>query len=92
MEVLRALKEYYRIAIFTASVKAYADTILDFLDPNNEIFEARLYREHCTSAKSVHVKDLRLFREPDSKHDENWKLDEMILSKRFQPFPLTPLL
>lgn len=81
MEVLKALKEYYRIAIFTASVKAYADTILDFLDPNKEIFEARFYREHCTYIKNVHVKDLRLFKEPNTKNDENWKLDEMIISK-----------
>lgn len=27
----------------------------------------------------MHVKDLRIFKEPDSKHEENWKMDEIIL-------------
>jgi TFIIF-interacting CTD phosphatase-like protein len=46
MDVLKELRKNFRIAIFTASVRAYADTILDFLDPEGEIFEARYYREH----------------------------------------------
>lgn len=68
MESLRALKKYYRICIFTASVRAYADTILDFLDPKTEIFEKRYYREHCfTTKERIHVKDLRIFTQPDIK-------------------------
>jgi len=79
MEVLRALKKYYRIAVYTASVKAYADTILDYLDPDKEIFEARYYRDHCLSILNVHVKDLRLFTQANSKNEDNWTFDEFIL-------------
>ena len=30
-----------------ASHKAYADVVLDLLDPKREIFELRLYRDSC---------------------------------------------
>lgn len=48
--------------MFTASHKSYADVVLDILDPMNELFEMRLYRESCVrSADGVYVKDLRIF-------------------------------
>lgn len=56
IEALKALKQWYRIVIFTASVSPYADAILNHLDPNNEIFEARYYRDHCfTTKERIHV-------------------------------------
>jgi TFIIF-interacting CTD phosphatase-like protein len=33
--------------VFTASQQEYADAILDELDPDQEIFQHRLYRHHC---------------------------------------------
>lgn len=49
--------------MFTASHRAYADVVLDIIDPNHEIFVKRLYRESCikTSEGGVYVKDLRIF-------------------------------
>jgi CTD small phosphatase-like protein 2 len=48
--------------VFTASHAAYADVVLDILDPNGEIFEARLYRDSCVrTTDGVYVKDLRIF-------------------------------
>ena len=48
--------------VFTASHKAYADVVLDLLDPNNEIFELRLYRDNCIRTQDgVYIKDLRIF-------------------------------
>ena len=48
--------------VFTASHSSYADVVLDILDPNNEIFEMRLYRDSCLkSSDGVYVKDLRIF-------------------------------
>lgn len=79
LEVVRKLKEHYRIVIYTASVKAYADTILGYLDPNNELFEYRYYREHCIHINNSHIKDLRLFTQPNSFNDTNWSLDELLL-------------
>lgn len=46
MEVLKLLKPYYKIVVFTASLSTYANAILNYLDPNNEVFEGRYYRNH----------------------------------------------
>ena len=48
--------------VFTASHHSYADVVLDILDPNNELFAKRLYRDSCVrSTDGVYVKDLRIF-------------------------------
>ena len=46
LEVLKLLKKWYKIVVFTASLSTYANAILDHLDPNDEIFEGRYYRQH----------------------------------------------
>ena len=79
-EVLHLLKKYYRIVIFTASVPSYADTILNFIDPSNSIFEARYYRSHWLASKDrIHIKDMRLFEQPNSKNDKNWDLKDIVI-------------
>lgn len=61
----------YEIIIFTASHHTYADAILDELDPEGEIFQHRLYRQHCFVLENEwHVKDLRII---------NRNLSEMVL-------------
>lgn len=48
--------------MFTASHQSYADVVLNLLDPTNEIFEMRLYRDSCVKTNDgVYVKDLRIF-------------------------------
>ena len=49
--------------MFTASEQEYADPILDFLDPDGSLFQARFYRDSCVRHKepSMFVKDLRIF-------------------------------
>lgn len=44
-EFLREMSKHYEIVIFTASVKQYADTILDIIDKESSISH-RLYRQH----------------------------------------------
>ena len=49
--------------VFTASHQAYADSILDYIDPNNEYFAFRMYRQHCIETEEgFYVKDLRVIR------------------------------
>lgn len=55
---LTAVSRYYEIVIFTASIKSYADYILDILDPDNKIIKHRLYRQHCDVRGNGFIKDL----------------------------------
>lgn len=53
---------HFEIVVFTASCKEYADTILDFLDPNNKYFKHRLYRDSCLFLEpGIYIKDLSIF-------------------------------
>mmetsp|Transcript_20223 Transcript_20223/g.19163 ORF Transcript_20223/g.19163 Transcript_20223/m.19163 type:complete len:86 (+) Transcript_20223:1365-1622(+) len=51
-----------QVVVFTASHQAYADVVLDLLDPKREIFEMRLYRDSCIrNSDGFYIKDLRIF-------------------------------
>lgn len=48
--------------IFTASHEAYANQVIDLLDPEKEYISKRLFRKSCYETKEkVLVKDLRIF-------------------------------
>lgn len=67
-----AIKNDWEVVVFTASCKNYADTILDYLDPDNQYFHHRLYRDTCWKVPDgVYVKDLRVFHQ--------WNLEDIIL-------------
>jgi RNA polymerase II subunit A small phosphatase-like protein len=62
-EFLEQAAELYELVTFTASMKSYADPLLDQLDPHHCISH-RLFREHCVYYNGEYVKDLsRLGRE-----------------------------
>lgn len=52
------MKKIYEIIVFTASTKEYADIILNLLDPKDEYFSHRLYREHISLSNKDIIKDL----------------------------------
>lgn len=56
-EFLAAMAAHYEIVVFTASVKEYADPLLDILDVNR-VVSHRLFRDSCSSARCGYVKDL----------------------------------
>lgn len=62
---LKKIKLYYHIIVFTSSSRKYAEPILNFIDPNNTIFNLRLYQSDCsrinTGNEVIFLKDLRLF-------------------------------
>jgi len=61
-EFLREMSKIYTIYIFTASIKEYANPLLNELDKNNVITK-RLYRENCTLTKEgKYVKNLNNFK------------------------------
>lgn len=56
---LAALSPHYHIVVFTASLRKYADSVIERIDPNNYI-EKRLFRSSCLEdpSKGDLIKDL----------------------------------
>ena len=44
IECLKQANKIFQVVTFTASEQMYADAILDFIDPKNELIQYRLYR------------------------------------------------
>jgi CTD small phosphatase-like protein 2 len=82
MNALEFLSTNYELCIFTAGDKAYADAILDRIDPNKEYIAHRLYRQHCTKRGNFYVKDLRIIEDRDLK--DIILVDNSIISFAFQ--------
>ena len=63
---LDLIKKDYNIIIYSSSKKDYVDKILNFLDPEHNYFNYRLYREHCykfiIDNKIYFTKNLNIFR------------------------------
>ena len=65
---LTEVSKYFDVGIFTASVKEYADAVIDFLDPNKNLIEFRLYRNNCININDkFFIKDLRIIQGVDIK-------------------------
>ena len=66
-QTLNLIKKNYYIVIYTASHQAYADAVLDFMDPKKKYFKYRLYRNNCSlidvEGAKFYVKDLDIFNE-----------------------------
>ncbi len=64
-ECLKKLKEHYEIVLFTAAYKEYADAILNYIDPKNQLFDYRLYKKNCfpyNGNDNMLLKDLRVIK------------------------------
>ena len=63
---LERLSKNFQLVLFTAAEPAYADAIMQHIDPFNKYFDARLYRQHCIETHysadwgSSYIKDLRI--------------------------------
>ena len=66
-QALDIIKDKYHIVAYTASHESYADSVLNFLDPDKKYFEYRLYRSHCVlcvvDEVKFYVKDLGILDE-----------------------------
>lgn len=58
-ELLESLSDHYEIVIFTASLKAYADPVIDFID-RSKVVSGRLYRSDCLNYNGNYIKNLSL--------------------------------
>lgn len=59
-DFLQFVCQRFEIVIFTASMRAYCDNLMDEIDPNFDLGRLRLFREHCTLCDRSYVKDLHL--------------------------------
>ena len=66
-KALNIIKDKYHIIAYTASHESYADSVINYLDPDNKYFEHRLYRSHCVlcvvNEMKFYVKDLGILDE-----------------------------
>jgi CTD small phosphatase-like protein 2 len=61
LETLIEANKVMQVVVFTASHQVYADAILNYIDPENTLFQHRLYRQHCVlSPEGYYIKDLRI--------------------------------
>ena len=82
IELLEFASKNFEVVIFTASQKAYADRILDYLDPNKQFITLRLYRESCIAGEKGFIKDIRIFLRRNL--EDIIIVDNLILSFAFQ--------
>lgn len=59
IEFIKIMKQYFEIVIYTASMKQYAQAVIDYIDPEKK-FDFCLFRENCTMYKGSYTKDLSL--------------------------------
>ena len=75
-EALSKIKKKYHIVAFTASHESYADSVLNYLDPDKKYFEYRLYRSHCVlcvlSEMKFYIKDLKIL-------EDNYDLKDVVI-------------
>ncbi len=68
-EFLKEINNYFDVGIFTSSVKEYADAVISFIYPENDLIKFRLYRNNCIKYNdSFNVKDLPIFKDVDLKN------------------------
>ena len=59
IDFLKTVTPLFEVVIYTASVKEYADPIIDSLEAHVGYSFYRLYRQHCQPRRFYFVKDLR---------------------------------
>jgi Dullard-like phosphatase family protein len=58
-DFIEIVSDIFEVVIFTASLHAYAEPVLRFIDPKQR-YSALLHRDHCSTFSGKHIKDLSL--------------------------------
>lgn len=54
------MSNWYQLAIYTASLREYADPVVNMLDRGRRLFPKRLFRTACLEKDGMYLKDLAL--------------------------------
>jgi len=57
-QFIRTVAQWYDLVVFTASLRQYADPVIDVLDPQR-LIKRRFFRESCLQRGGVYIKDLQ---------------------------------
>ncbi|WFD27159.1 protein-serine/threonine phosphatase [Malassezia nana] len=57
---LRKVAAWYQVVIFTASMREYADPVIDWLDGGHGLISGRLFRDSCTLRNGSYLKNLQV--------------------------------
>ena len=73
---------HFEIVIFTAGLKIFADAVLNAIDPNQEFFSHRLFRDSCYIKDGKYIKNLSIL---DRDLDRTILVDDSVEAFGFQP-------
>eukprot|EP01023_Acetabularia_acetabulum_P000687 TRINITY_DN1027_c1_g1_i1.p1 TRINITY_DN1027_c1_g1~~TRINITY_DN1027_c1_g1_i1.p1 ORF type:complete len:348 (-),score=42.53 TRINITY_DN1027_c1_g1_i1:525-1568(-) len=66
-QFLEAVSKHFEVVVFTASMEAYADKVLDVIDAGRQLISHRLFRDSCLCIQGNYLKNLEVLgREPHS--------------------------
>ena len=85
------MSKVFELGVFTASIRFYAEQVVQHLDPEGKCIRKVLTREHCVEAmKGLFIKDLRIIRNFDV--DLIFLVDNCSHSYAFQPDNGVPII
>jgi len=66
IECLKEANKHFQVIVFTASHSWYADAVLDYVDPDHELIQYRMYRDQWVETpQGIFIKDLRMIANRD---------------------------
>ena len=82
LQSLRELHTDWEIIVFASSPRDRVEALLDFLDPEKDLVDVRLYQENCLPVDHCYVKDLRVLMGRDLK--KTVIVDDSVINFAFQ--------
>lgn len=59
-EFLEFVSKKFNVVLFTAGLESYAEAIIQYIDPMDEYFHLKLFRDSCLEFKNFFIKDLSI--------------------------------
>lgn len=59
-EFLEFVSQKFNVVLFTAGLESYAEAIIEYIDPMEQYFHLKLFRDSCLEFKNFFIKDLSI--------------------------------